>query len=300
MKKKVIFPMALLCLFIALAAFKENPKKPLKLKKVFTNSFSYVPNGTVSVDEASTKVSAFFMSKTEVSNAEYREFLNSLVDENLKERYSVKTEEWLEAFKSGEPLAEHYFSHETYSSYPVMNITKESAEAYCNWLTERYASMDIGLEEDMRIVFRLPTRAEWVRAAMGEKAAPYSWGTKYLRNTKGIYLANFNAIGSEHIHKNQETGEFEIVSSVLTSDTASIIQNDMVIYTAPVNDYAAHSYGLMQMNGNVAEMLADSDQAAGGSWRSPGYDIRNESLIPFEEASLEVGFRPIGILTEKQ
>jgi hypothetical protein len=53
------------------------------------------------------------------------------------------------------------------------------------------------------------------------------------------------------------------------------------------------------MNGNVAEMLADSDQAAGGSWRSPGYDIRNESLMPYDDASPEVGFRPIAVLVKK-
>ncbi len=53
------------------------------------------------------------------------------------------------------------------------------------------------------------------------------------------------------------------------------------------------------MNGNAAEMIVDSDMAAGGSWRSPGYDIRNESLMSFKEASPEVGFRPIAILTKK-
>jgi len=46
-------------------------------------------------------------------------------------------------------------------------------------------------------------------------------------------------------------------------------------------------------------MLGDIDQAAGGSWHSTGYDIRNESMMPFDEASPEVGFRPIATLTKK-
>jgi hypothetical protein len=53
------------------------------------------------------------------------------------------------------------------------------------------------------------------------------------------------------------------------------------------------------MNGNVAEMLSEPDIAAGGSWASTGYDIRNESIMAFKDASPYVGFRPIAVLTSK-
>jgi len=296
MNVKSIF--ALISLFMLASAFKEGPKDLIKLKKAFTSKYAYVPSGSVSIEGKANEVGAFYMFRTEVSNFEYTEFLNDLKDEALKERYSVKSENWTKGLKHGEPYSKHYHTHPAYQNYPVVNVTSESAKAYCEWLTEKYASMDIGLPDDMRIVFRLPTGTEWVRAANGEALSSYSWGTGYLRNTDGIYLANFNAIGSEHIHRNPETGEFVIIPPTAKTGKPGHL-DDLADVTAPVDGYAAHGFGLRQMNGNVAEILADSDQAAGGSWRSPGYDIRNESLMAFEGASPEVGFRPIAILTKK-
>jgi len=298
MKKKVIFPIALLCLFIAAAAFKENPNKPFKLKKVFSNSFCYVPNGTVTIDEVTAVVSAFYMSKTEVSNNEYTEFLQSVDDEDRAEAYAIKAQEWTEKMSSI-PMAKYYHTHEAYQNYPVVNVTREAALAYCDWLTKKYASMDIGLPDDMKVVFSLPRRAEWVHAANGDLSGPYAWGGPNLRNARGQFLANFNRVGPENIHLNKETGEYEVIALPGFMGTPGNM-NENADILAPVASYAANGNGLLNMNGNAAEMLADSDQASGGSWRSPGYDIRNESLMPFNEASPEVGFRPIAVFTKKK
>ncbi|MFT6846502.1 MAG: sulfatase activating formylglycine-generating enzyme, partial [Cryomorphaceae bacterium] len=295
MKTKALF--SLIVLFVLVSAFKERPKNLIKLKKVFTSSYAYIPNGSVTIDEREIETSAFYMFRTEVSNLNYAEFLNFLTEDKLKSKYAVKSNNWTELFAS-EPLAEHYYAHPAYENYPVVNVSAENAGAYCDWLTSVYETIDIGLPDDMKLVFRLPTRAEWVRAANGEAISSYSWGSGYLRNTDGVYLANFNGIGSEHIHRNAETGEFEIVTLPSYMGVAGHL-NDHADVTAPVDGYAAHGFGLKQMNGNVAEMLADSDQAAGGSWRSPGYDIRNESLMPYDDASPEVGFRPIAVLVKK-
>ncbi|MCZ4408697.1 SUMF1/EgtB/PvdO family nonheme iron enzyme [Cryomorphaceae bacterium 1068] len=259
---------ALFLLFVITSAFKEPQKDEVKLKKTFTSKYAYVPNGLVDLDDEKIETGAFYMFRTEVSNLNYAEFLNFLENEELKEKNAVQSDKWTELFES-EPYAEHYFTHTAYQNYPVVNVSAEAAAAYCDWLTLVYETIDIGLPDDMRVVFRLPTRSEWVRAANGEASSPYSWGSRYLRSTDGIYLANFNGIGSEHIHRNQETGDFEIIP--LTSKTGQGGYIDYVAdVTAPVDGYAAHGFGLRQMNGNVAEILADSDQAAGGSWRSPG------------------------------
>jgi formylglycine-generating enzyme required for sulfatase activity len=61
--------------------------------------------------------------------------------------------------------------------------------------------------------------------------------------------------------------------------------------TAPAESYSPNGYGLYNMNGNVAEMISDGDFAVGGSWNSPGYDIRNQSIKKFKGAHPTVGFR---------
>ena len=49
---------------------------------------------------------------------------------------------------------------------PVVGVTWDDATAYCRWLSERLGQ-----------AFRLPTEAEWERAARGEReAALYPWG----------------------------------------------------------------------------------------------------------------------------
>jgi formylglycine-generating enzyme required for sulfatase activity len=289
---------ALICLFVLASAFKEKPKDLIKLKKAFTSKYAYIPNGAATIDEKVVETGAFFMCRTEVTNLNYAEFLNSLTNAESKEKYAVQPEKWTEMSESASPMAEHYYKHPAYGNYPVVNITKEAASAYCEWLTSVYETMDIGLPEDTKMVFKLPTRAEWVNAANGELTGPYAWGGPYLRNTKGEFLANFITYGPENIHRNTDTGEYEVIPLPVYMGTPGNF-NDNADILAPVQSYAPNRYGLQNMNGNAAEMLADIDQAAGGSWRSPGYDIRNESLMNFEEASPEVGFRPIAILTKK-
>jgi formylglycine-generating enzyme required for sulfatase activity len=49
---------------------------------------------------------------------------------------------------------------------PVVGVTWDEAAAYCRWLSERLGQ-----------VFRLPTEAEWERAARGQReGALYPWG----------------------------------------------------------------------------------------------------------------------------
>ena len=49
---------------------------------------------------------------------------------------------------------------------PVVGVTWDDAAAYCQWLSERLGQ-----------AFRLPTEAEWERAARGQReGALYPWG----------------------------------------------------------------------------------------------------------------------------
>ena len=64
------------------------------------------------------------------------------------------------------------------------------------------------------------------------------------------------------------------------------------MYTTPVNAFEAVApYGIHNMSGNVAEMISEKWIAKGGSYNSPGYDVRIQSKMNYTEASPEVGFR---------
>ena len=88
---------------------------------------------------------AFWMDKTEVTNSMYSR--------------CVKAGACNAPMKSNSITRDHYFGNPEYDDYPVINITWQQAKKYCEWAGRR-----------------LPTEAEWEKAARGETANKYPWG----------------------------------------------------------------------------------------------------------------------------
>ncbi|MFC5683134.1 formylglycine-generating enzyme family protein [Flavobacterium sp. MAHUQ-51] len=101
-------------------------------------------------------------------------------------------------------------------NYPVVHIAFEDALAYCKWANRR-----------------LPTEAEWESAAQGDLVdAIYTWG-----NTPEILNQKANTWQGVFPVKNESKDGFE--------------------YIAPVQSYSPNSIGIYDMLGNVWEMTSD-------------------------------------------
>lgn len=116
------------------------------------------------------KVDSFYIDKYEVTNAEFRLF----VEKGGYFRQELWSEEGWRFIRSNNINGPGFwddpdlgFSH---PDKPVVGVTFYEAEAYAKWIGKR-----------------LPTEAEWELAARGTDGRPYPWGTKSPDYT----LANF-------------------------------------------------------------------------------------------------------------
>lgn len=130
-----------------------------------------------------------------------------------------------------------YFSNPVYDDYPVVGVTWEQANAFCNWRTE-YLLRGIGGAARQIQRYRLPTEIEWEFAARGKEGNPFPWEAKEVKSEDGCYYANFKP----------DRGNYTKDGNLITSR---------------VGIYSANSNGLYDMAGNVAEWTSTVYTEAG-------------------------------------
>lgn len=258
-------------------------------------------------------IGQFWISKTEVTNGEYLEFVKAIKrsgDTVKLRKVMPDTSVWLFGKGYNEPYVRYYFRHPAYSQYPVVGVSLEGAKLYCAWLTEKYnANLQTLLPKliAQKIEFRLPTENEWMWAAKGgNENAIYPWASYSLRNTdkrfEGDFMCNIRKLGDGFITYDTATGRpiFKEYSMDAYRGLAGFLRDNASI-TAPVKAYWPSGYGLYNMAGNVAEMTATPGVAKGGSWFTYGYDAQIESPDPFQgdvKPKAFVGFRPIFVVIQ--
>lgn len=282
------------------------------------SGYVYCPAGTLNYvlpdlnTTDSVTIVAFWMKETEVTNAEYGEFLKDLLDSGKVELHNfcypdtalLKEELWI-----GNQV--NYFTHPYFKNHPVTGITMAQANEYCRWLSFRYQAK---YPEWDRSEFRIPLKEEWEYAARGgRRFNSYPWG--YLvRNTLGCPLANFSDneflsdsnndynhlnpllyyqwVYSEHMKK---TGN-------LQTEIGKKRKKLQALYGMPVwvDSYFPNDWGLYNIAGNVAEMVIEQNMKPlylGGSYRTEARHMNLNWMLhhpfPAPQAQVDVGFRPV-------
>ena len=160
---------------------------------------SDIPKHTIWLD-------AYWIDRTEVSNDQYAKCVSSGICKT-----PLKNESYTRSI---------YFGNSLYGNYPIIYVSWNDAKTYCEWAGRR-----------------LPTEAEWEKAARGTDERAYPWGNDNVAGS----LLNF----ADKILTNFEWSEKNI--------------DDGFVDTAPVDSYpkGASPYGVLNMAGNVAEWVAD-------------------------------------------
>lgn len=221
------------------------------------------------------------LARHETTNAEYRQFLRSLLDEGRQDEYLrclPDTQAWVMLGTQALPMVRLYFRDPAYDDHPVVGLTRESVDAYLQWLTSTYRGN--GGTRNADAVFSLPTRAEWIRAAQGgDSTKIYPWGRGFIRNNRGQDLCN---------NRHAEL-KYDSLSARWIEIPALV--SPVINLTCRVDGYFPNARGLYNMSGNVAEMIERPGIAMGGSFNDPAWQVRTTSAQKIGSASPFVGFR---------
>lgn len=196
---------------------------------------SDVDAGDVEKPAHEVYLSGFWIDQTEVTNAMYEQ--------------CVAASECNPPANSFSRTRDQYFREPTFDDYPVVYVSWEDAKAYCAWAGRR-----------------LPSEAEWEKAARGSDERKFPWGD----SAPGVRLANFGEV----LGDTSQVGSFPA---------------------------GASPFGLLDMAGNVAEWVADWFEAEfytvspyrdpagpqsgdfrmirGGSWFNPARGLRTTSRL---------------------
>lgn len=228
--------------------------------------------------------SAVRMSQTEISNELYSLFVADISNKS----HACKNELWLNHLAYSRRLVNDYTTLPLYKDYPVVNITKEDAEAFCTWLTEKLNQLPDSKYKGF--TFRLPTENEWITAAQGKlELNSLTLGDPFVLTFKGEYYCNYNPVKDRWILDSDST--HFLIPGLSISEIQEAGQMDGYLFTAPIKSFNADSNGLYCMLGNVAEMVSDKNIVKGGSWGSLPNTINFITCEEYQGPSPYVGFR---------
>jgi formylglycine-generating enzyme required for sulfatase activity len=148
--------------------------------------------------EVSTR--PFWIDKTEVTVAQFKQFLKA---KGLK----------IPGRPSSPSMPGTYFVDHKYDNFPMVDVSWQSADSYCRWAGKR-----------------LPSEAEWEKAARGIDQRLYPWGAVWDENRVNSRETPYSSTTEKKIHFSSEVGSY------------------------PEN---ASPYGALDMAGNAWEWVAD-------------------------------------------
>jgi formylglycine-generating enzyme required for sulfatase activity len=178
------------------------------------------------------QLSAFVIDRYEVTNLEYERFVR-----DTGHRAPAHATPAATLWEGTAPLP-------GIEQHPVVNVSWDDASSYCRWAGKR-----------------LPTEAEWEKAARGIDGRKYPWGNEW--NLENANSASYWAKDTVEFTSSREWEDFWLRGKGAALSKERGVKGE--ILTLPVGSFpqGASPYGIQDMAGNVAEWVQD--------WYDPNY-----------------------------
>jgi|GEM_PF-4435082 formylglycine-generating enzyme required for sulfatase activity len=243
------------------------------------------------------------MKETEVTVKQYVYYLSELLEDSTAEKFvnaipeslypyydiTGKIYEFNKAkFEASNNFTNPKSENNPYEK-PVINVSYEQAMNYALWCTfngNKFINSQKGYVKEI-VRFRLPTAAEYEKIATD--------GIKKLAEEKYYIKKNFEV---QKWMTNCTNGHgcplcnYAMTGMLECNIILDSIYGKGVLY--PVATFFSDGYGLYDLQGNAAEMVLNTNEAFGGSYKDPVTDCSPTSRQSYSSPQPWLSFRLIG------
>lgn len=248
--------------------FLESELISIKTDLTFTYGPSFEPALTDCLNVIT--LDPYFIGKFELTNEEYYYFIKDGGYDNpnwwSEEGWNIKEEkEWSHPLFWGK--GKSTWEKDQYSNHPntpVHGICFFEAEAYCNWLSEKAGKP-----------YRVPTSAQWQRAAKGpDPGRKYPWGNDWFEGYANYFIIDSSNLSNVDYFPESKSpdGCYNMVGNVdeLTIPISIIMgdKNNKSLYSYPNLGYSSKNL-LMRSMTTASWMCIQSHER----WKGVGIRI---------------------------
>jgi formylglycine-generating enzyme required for sulfatase activity len=226
------------------------------------------------------ELDAYYIGKYEVTNGQWRKFRDDAGYDDPKlwpgGRVVPKDQVpyWTQAKDHGGGTPDS-------DPYPVIGVNWDSATAYCNWLSAKTGK-----------TYRLPTEAEWEKAARGTDQRRYPWGNSIDR-TYANYVGgqSYDTVREAGFYDGSQRGELKTHSNASPYGAFDMAGNLMEW----CQDWYSHDFYSISPRKNPKGPASGGYKVVrGGSFFVTAFDLRSygrSAAWPSMQSHRMIGFR---------